>query len=127
MKKPFSSLCCIALAVFGWAVGMQNKPVVPLPTQSVNAQIPLDLRLGQVRTIRDTVYIPNDTVFVPSKPIVVTKIQKVSVPYRVTKRDTLYVPALVLITQTDRQHTGAEQYESPKDSIPAQNDNVQAE
>lgn len=127
MKKPLSLLCCVALAVFGWIVGMQNSPPVPFPTQTVNAQIPLDLRLGQVRTIRDTVYIPNDTVYVPSKPIVVTKIRKVSVPHRVIERDTLYVPALILITQTDRTHTVAKQSESVVDSELAKNDSLQTE
>lgn len=127
MKKPLSLLCCVALAVFGWIIGMQNNPPVPFPTQTVNAQIPLDLRLGQMRTIRDTVYMPNDTVYVPSKPIVVTKTQKVSVPHRVVERDTLYVPVLILITQTGRTPTGAEESESLLDSVPARNVNGQTE
>lgn len=124
MKKPFTVLCCVALAVFGWVTGIQNKPLA-LPTQSVSAaQIPLDLRLGRVETIRDTVYIPSDTVYIPAKPVVVTKIKKVTVPYRITERDTLYVPGLILITQPDRMHTVTKQDTTTTVVAPVKNDSV---
>lgn len=118
MRKFTTIICCAALAIFGWVTGINNRPLA-LPTQTVQAaQIPLDLKLGRVETIRDTVYLPGDTVYAPAKKVVVTKTKKVAVPYKVIERDTLYVPTLILAIQTDRMPTAANQ---------AENDSVQTE
>lgn len=118
MKRFTTIFCCTALAIFGWIAGINNRPLAP-PTQIVQAaNIPLDLKLGRVETIRDTVYLPNDTVYTPAKRIVVTKTKKVAVPYKVIERDTLYVPTLILAIQTDRMPAVTEQ---------VRNDSVQTE
>lgn len=94
MKRLQTVLCSIAFAILGVciaSVGNKDRPygantvhAAILPHIPKNAVLPIDLQLGHsLENKKDTVII-RDTVRVTNTP------KKVKVPYRITKRDTIY-------------------------------------
>lgn len=99
MKKFSTMLSCLCLALFGAIVGLNNKsPAVTATAAPVFADLPLDLRLPQMKY--DTVYITRDSIIPCKKNHYKPKVKEVRIPYAV--RDTLYVPVVTTIILRDR-------------------------
>lgn len=102
MKKFSTVLSCLCLALFGAVVGLNNKsPAVTATAAPVFADLPLDLRLPQMKY--DTVYITRDSIIPCKKNHYKPKVKEVRIPYAV--RDTLYVPVVTTIILRDREES----------------------
>lgn len=103
MKKLVSILMCSALLLCGWIVGTSQQSttvaaesqLMPvLNMQSLPVDYQLSLRQQETKLTKpcmDTVYV-KDT-------ILITK--KVRVPYRATKKDTVYCPIVFVFSRSE--------------------------
>lgn len=116
MKRLQTTLCCIAFAIIGVCIasnGNKNGPHGPntitaatLPIIPADVKLPIDLQLSNsLRDKKDTVRII-DTVRVTNKP------KKVRIPYKVTKRDTIYQTVLFIAIPEVREEKASEVIDS---------------
>lgn len=116
MKKLVSILMCSALLLCGWIVGTsQQSTTVAAESQLMpvlNMQsLPVDYQLSLRQQQTELTKPCNDTVYVKDT-ILITK--KVRVPYRITKRDTVYCPIVFVFGRS----------ELPDSSLTTVNDSV---
>ena len=116
MRKLVSILMCSALLLCGWIVGTSQQSTTvaaePQIMPVLNMQnLPIDYQLSLRQQETKLTKPCNDTVYVKDT-ILITK--KVRVPYRVTKKDTVYCPIVFMFSRS----------ELPDSSFTAVNDSV---
>lgn len=109
MKKPFTILACIALMSFGWVIGTHDDTALRAkdPPTTLNFTVPVDFQASLLKTaVESLTQELKSNVRVDTVRVTETKHVKVRVPYRVAKRDTSYVPVMLIITPGVREeHT----------------------
>ena len=103
MKKLVSIIMCSALLLCGWIVGTsQQSTTVAAESQLMpvlNMQsLPVDYQLSLRQQQTELTKPCNDTVYVKDT-ILITK--KVRVPYRITKKDTVYCPIVFIFSRSE--------------------------
>ena len=88
MKYVTTIICCLAFAFAGWSLATSDSNELPDYHQTISAatlpkigpnMLPLDIQLDlnkRDKELPDTVYVPNDTMFVKTPDIVVNLVRK---------------------------------------------------
>lgn len=88
MKYVTTIICCLAFAFAGWSLATSDNNELPDYHQTISAatlpkigpnMLPLDVQLDlnkRDKELPDTVYVPNDTMFVKTPDIVINLVRK---------------------------------------------------